>query len=508
MCRVETGMSQGASTIRRSRLPMPVRRYVRGVSVAITVCVVSLLIAQLSIAAPPASTQFVPNWDGETDSVSLTSTATHSGRLIVRVVDAHNVIVRTIADLHVTAQSSNTAYWDGRIASGAIAPAGTYRLLAVLIADSSQASVASTPQPTTIAVSSVTIAGNPLGVHVIDATRGVMSRNAGFTQTRVRIRMTKTGYLAALIVDANGRVVRTLAAGKRLAGSGELAWNTLDSAGHHVADGRYTMLIAATAGGKPTPTQRVPLRVDTAAPAVRRIGSTTVLGTIRSGQVYVPIRIASNEAARMEIRGASGAGYRQRVAAGTTDLLVRGALLGIVQRKQAGTYVVTIRLVDSAGNLRTITTRVTVPGRVTPTPVTPAPPVIGGGGAGWVWPAVGCLSSGFGPRGSSFHYGLDIAAPVGASARAAAAGTVSFAGTMGGYGNLVIIEHPGGMSTRYGHLSRIDVSVGEMIARSQQIGLVGSTGHSTGPHLHFETRVEDVARDPLSVLPRPTPLSC
>lgn len=501
-------MSQGASTIHSHKLSMRCRRNLRGVSAVLGACCVAVLWAHSAIAATPAHIQFVPNWDGETDSVSVTSTPPRAGRIVVTVVAANGHVIHTIGDVHVSANTPYTAYWDGRYPNGTIVPAGSYRLVATFTADRGQASVTSTPQPVTIAMTPITIAGNPLGVRVIGASRGVMSRKAGFTETRVRIRMSSAGYLSALIVDAHGRVVRTLAAGSRLAGTGSLSWDTRNGSGVRVPDGRYTMMIAATTGQQSTPTQRVPLRVDTAAPSIRRVGSATRTATIRNGRVYVPIKLVSNEAARMEVRGIAGTGYRQRIGAGTTGILVQGSLLGIVQSQTTRSYVVKVYLTDSAGNVRAISTRIKVIGRVAPEPSHPAPPVIGGGGSGWAWPSTGCLSSGFGPRGSSFHYGLDIAAPIGTMVRAATAGTVSFAGTMGGYGNLVIIEHPGGISTRYGHLSRIDVSVGEMLARSQQVGLVGSTGHSTGPHLHFETRVEDVARDPQIVLPRPLLPSC
>ena len=83
---------------------------------------------------------------------------------------------------------------------------------------------------------------------------------------------------------------------------------------------------------------------------------------------------------------------------------------------------------------------------------------------------------------------------------AAAAGTVIYAGWLGGYGNLTVIDHGGGLATAYGHQSSIAVSVGEQVAQGQTIGNVGSTGHSTGPHLHFEVRVNGQAVDPLGYL--------
>ncbi|MDX6503733.1 MAG: hypothetical protein QOE29_858 [Gaiellaceae bacterium] len=117
------------------------------------------------------------------------------------------------------------------------------------------------------------------------------------------------------------------------------------------------------------------------------------------------------------------------------------------------------------------------------------------------WPALGLVGSAFGPRGSAFHPGIDIVASLGAPVSAAAAGTVRFAGwNAGGYGNLVVVKHGGGVSTFYAHLSRIDVHPGQVIATGAQIGLIGATGHATGPHLHFELRLRGAALDPSPAL--------
>lgn len=109
-------------------------------------------------------------------------------------------------------------------------------------------------------------------------------------------------------------------------------------------------------------------------------------------------------------------------------------------------------------------------------------------------PVEGVVSSTFGPRTNPIsgehqeHQGLDLAAPEGSPVAAAKSGVVSFAGERGGYGNLVVIEHADGTSTRYGHLSQIQVGEGQRVTAGQVVGLVGSTGDSTGPHLHFELR--------------------
>lgn len=120
--------------------------------------------------------------------------------------------------------------------------------------------------------------------------------------------------------------------------------------------------------------------------------------------------------------------------------------------------------------------------------------------AGLIWPVSAGITSPFGWRWGRMHEGIDLGAPYGAPIEAAAAGTVIYAGWLGGYGNLTVIDHGGGLATAYGHQSRIAVSVGQQVAQGEVIGYVGSTGHSTGPHLHFEVRVNGQAVDPLGYL--------
>lgn len=123
------------------------------------------------------------------------------------------------------------------------------------------------------------------------------------------------------------------------------------------------------------------------------------------------------------------------------------------------------------------------------------------------WPVIGAITSGFGMRrhpllggAPLFHTGIDIGASYGTPIRAVASGRVIFAGWYGGYGNMIIIDHGGRISTVYGHLSKIVVKVGEEVAEGDVIGYVGSTGLSTGPHLHFEVRINGDPVDPLTWL--------
>ena len=107
----------------------------------------------------------------------------------------------------------------------------------------------------------------------------------------------------------------------------------------------------------------------------------------------------------------------------------------------------------------------------------------------------------FGGRGYEFHSGLDIDGERGDIVASPANGIVSKAGWEGGYGNLIEIDHGNGLTTRYGHLSRGDVQIGDTVQRGQLIGLIGSTGRSTGPHLHYELRLNDKPINPRRFLP-------
>ncbi len=113
------------------------------------------------------------------------------------------------------------------------------------------------------------------------------------------------------------------------------------------------------------------------------------------------------------------------------------------------------------------------------------------------------ITSRFGVRIDPFlgtpamHTGIDFRAPIGYPARATADGTVTIAGYNGGYGNMVEVDHGDGITTRYGHLSKIDVKVGQVVSKGTVLGRTGSTGRSTGPHLHYEVRVDGAAIDPM-----------
>ena len=133
---------------------------------------------------------------------------------------------------------------------------------------------------------------------------------------------------------------------------------------------------------------------------------------------------------------------------------------------------------------------------------TAAPPSAPSGGSSgqFAWPVQGTLTSTYGPRWGRMHEGIDIAGSSGTPIAAAAAGTVIVAGWSGGYGNLVVVDHGGGVSTAYAHNSTIAVSVGQSVGQGTVLAGMGTTGNSTGVHCHFEIRINGAAVDPLQYL--------
>lgn len=128
------------------------------------------------------------------------------------------------------------------------------------------------------------------------------------------------------------------------------------------------------------------------------------------------------------------------------------------------------------------------------------------GGGQLLWPTNGPLTSSYGYRthpifgDQRLHTGIDIGAPYGATVIAADAGVVAYVGAMSGYGNVIVIDHGGGLATTYNHLSAFGVSSGQQVGRGVPIGNVGCTGYCTGPHLHFEVRVSGSPVDPMPYL--------
>ena len=119
-----------------------------------------------------------------------------------------------------------------------------------------------------------------------------------------------------------------------------------------------------------------------------------------------------------------------------------------------------------------------------------------------LWPVSGTINSSYGPRGSSFHDGIDIAAPEGTPILAIERGEVIYSDQLRGYGNIVILRHQGGMVSVYAHNQVNLVREGQQVGKGEVIAKVGSTGRVTGPHLHLEIRKNNMAQDPLRYLPQ------
>jgi murein DD-endopeptidase MepM/ murein hydrolase activator NlpD len=133
----------------------------------------------------------------------------------------------------------------------------------------------------------------------------------------------------------------------------------------------------------------------------------------------------------------------------------------------------------------------------------PAGPMPSPSAAGFIWPVEGTVTSAFGYRWGRMHEGIDISVPEGTPIRAAADGTVILEQSeyeSGGYGNYTCVDHGGGLSTCYAHQSSFAASVGASVSQGDVIGYSGNTGHSTGPHLHFEVRINGTPTDPLGYL--------
>lgn len=131
---------------------------------------------------------------------------------------------------------------------------------------------------------------------------------------------------------------------------------------------------------------------------------------------------------------------------------------------------------------------------------TPASTGSGVSASGFLWPVHGPVTSGFGPRWGRMHEGIDIAVASGTAVGAALSGTVIHAGWLGGYGNLVVVDHGNGLSTAYAHNSSVAAGVGASVGQGQTVAYSGNTGNSSGPHVHFEVRVNGGAVDPLAYL--------
>ncbi|HEX2049748.1 MAG TPA: peptidoglycan DD-metalloendopeptidase family protein [Actinomycetota bacterium] len=154
-----------------------------------------------------------------------------------------------------------------------------------------------------------------------------------------------------------------------------------------------------------------------------------------------------------------------------------------------------------AGELRRRILAAQAPPSVTPTSNSPPPAPSGQSSSGFMWPLNGPVTSPYGPRWGRMHTGIDIDGYSGQPIVASKSGRVILASAYSGYGNAVIVDHGGGISTLYGHMTSFGVSRGQSVSQGQVVGTVGCTGSCTGDHLHFEVRVNGSPVDPMGYLP-------
>jgi murein DD-endopeptidase MepM/ murein hydrolase activator NlpD len=462
-------------------------------------------------ASPPA---FVPDWDGHSDATVLTYRLEVRSTVVIRVVDHRG---RVVTSMRVGVRDAGThhATWDGRDARGRVQPPGTYGLrvdarpVAPPSGEPGTAAMGGTVAVAGARAATVTLQRADVVLTGVELTRTAVGARGAAQRTGARFQLSAPATVSAAIVDSAGRVVRTLSTSRMRAGRNALAWDGRHGTGQPAADGEYSLVVAATSGGRPTDTMRVPLSVDRATPKSNATKRSTARIDGR-GRLFVPIVVTTNERATVVVR----AGRRQQripVEPGTHRLSVDATRLGLRPTGRARSVTFLVQVVDGAGNATSARTTVSIPKRPARTsrPVTPAPkpnppanpgnpaPVLGK----WPWPIGGVVTSEFGLRDGRPHTGIDIGAPKGTPIHPTAPGTVSFVGQLGGYGNLVIVEHPNGVRTYYAHMSRFGTfAVGAAVTHLDVIGEVGCTGNCTGNHLHFETRTADTPRNPRSYL--------
>ena len=219
-----------------------------------------------------------------------------------------------------------------------------------------------------------------------------------------------------------------------------------------------------------------------------------IVARVRGLRNEMQVTVNTVRAARDQI-----AARKQELEATRQSLRQRTEELAAARRKQHATLMRVQKQQDHfEGDLSEISQKIAEQ-LAANTGALPAGPVRAGSGM-FIWPVNGPVVSGFGMRWGQMHEGIDIAVPTGTQIRAAASGTVSIAGSAGGYGNYTCIDHGGGLSTCYAHQEQILVSSGQQVAQAQVIGISDCTGHCLGPHVHFEVRVNGQAVDPLGYL--------
>jgi murein DD-endopeptidase MepM/ murein hydrolase activator NlpD len=219
-----------------------------------------------------------------------------------------------------------------------------------------------------------------------------------------------------------------------------------------------------------------------------------IVARVRGLRNEMQVTVNTVRAARDQI-----AARKQELEATQQSLRQRTEELAAARRKQHATLVQVRKQQDHfEGDLSEISQKIAEQ-LAASTGALPAGPVRAGSGM-FIWPVNGPVVSGFGMRWGQMHEGIDIAVPTGTQIRAAASGTVSIAGSAGGYGNYTCIDHGGGLSTCYAHQESFAVSAGQQVSQGQIIGYSDCTGYCFGPHVHFEVRIDGEVTDPMAYL--------
>jgi flagellar hook assembly protein FlgD len=478
-------------------------------------CAVSAPAAQSLNVSKPTYSTFVPNWDGENDSTCLTYRVGTRSRVTVSVRDsATKSVVRVLERSQLRGIGRHTVCWDGRTDTGATVASGSYAIAVVArpVAQAGTARAGATIKATG-SQAIVTVQTPPLALQNLSIGSAVASR-VSHRATHASVTLSRAGRITAAVVDGSGKVVRNLPSGYRKAGPISLAWDGTTDKRKPVRDGVYEVWVTGSASRVPTNTMQIPVRIDSVRPKITAVHSKVFTKLVGSG-LHVKLGANVGEAGYLVLHavgGRKGGGTRIRVAKGTKSLTLTSWQLGFGKRVKAGTYRVKMTAIDQAGNFSSSIVTIVAKGTTPPPapkpptvpsqPTTPTqnPPTAPTGKMAWPLASF-VITSPFGQRDGRMHTGADLAAPSGTTIFAANEGVVTFAGTMGGYGKLVIIEHPNGLSTYYAHQSKIVAVQGTIVSRGQSIGYVGTTGNSTGPHLHFEVRVGGIPKNPIPYLP-------
>jgi murein DD-endopeptidase MepM/ murein hydrolase activator NlpD len=222
-----------------------------------------------------------------------------------------------------------------------------------------------------------------------------------------------------------------------------------------------------------------------AAIKVQRAKTKKLRGTVRSETAVISARTAQTRDVRNQLVGAKNdlsATKQQKLQDISKLSAEQQAEAGEIDALEASSAALTARIQAAQANRQA--------GGPSATPSS----------AGLIWPVNGPITSPFGWRWGRMHQGIDIGVGYGTPIRAAASGTILYCGWESGYGNLVVIDHGGNLATAYGHQSSIAVACGQQVNQGDVIGYVGCTGHCTGPHLHFEVRINGAPVDPLGYL--------